>query len=81
MPESTEKERILQEAGYHYHFERSLYFNREQHKIFSVEAIDDHDIAWLQERIGEPNPGSEWLFSFNSAPSEETKRSILQVFQ
>lgn len=81
MLESREKERILKEAGFHYHFERSLYFNRETRKIFSVEAIDDHPVEWLNACISEPSRGSEWQFYFNALPSTASMTSILDGFK
>ena len=81
MLHSKEKEKILREAQFHYHFERSLYFNRQQRKVFSIEAIEDHDVDWLRDRVQQQNPGDEWLFFFNTPPSDSVKIEIKKIFQ
>ena len=81
MLESREKERILREAGYKYHFERSIYINIDSWKIFSIEAIDDHPVDWLKARIDEPNPTHEWKFYFNTPPTAASASSILGGFK
>lgn len=37
------KEKIFEENGFRYYFVRMIYFNKKTRKVFSFEAIDDHD--------------------------------------
>ena len=48
----SEKQRLLDEAGYVYDFDRSVYFNRNVKKLFSVEYIEDHSEEELQTLSG-----------------------------
>lgn len=73
------KSRLLEEAGYAYSFDRLSYINREAHKIFSIEFVQDHDEAEIRERIHEPVPLGEWRFYFNSPPSEAVKRELASL--
>jgi hypothetical protein len=45
--------------------------------MFSLEAVEDHDEAWLHERMGEPNPNPNWRLYFNGTVSDELKDEIL----
>jgi hypothetical protein len=78
MPNSKQKKEILQKANYRYHFSRSIYFNRDDKKIFSLEAIEDNDLVWLNDRIKMKSENNEWTFFFNENPSEKVKKEILQ---
>ena len=62
MAKLANKKQILDDAGYRYDFDRSLYFNRRAKKAFSVEFIDDKAEGELKERIAQKNDGREWLF-------------------
>ena len=72
------KSQILEDAGYAYGFDHAVYFNRKARKVFSVEFIEDHSEAELQERIREDTQG-EWRFYFNSPPAEAVKRELESV--
>ncbi|HOE12194.1 MAG TPA: hypothetical protein PLQ35_15240 [bacterium] len=48
MIEVAEKDELLKNGGFMYNFHREIYFNRKTKKIFSIEAIEDHDKKWLQ---------------------------------
>ena len=76
MPGEKEKYQLLRDQSYYYHFKRGIYVNRQVHKVFSREAIDDHDIAWLRQRIREDRPKTEWTFYFNQVPDDDVKREI-----
>jgi hypothetical protein len=73
----TDKRQILEDAGYAYSFDRSIYINRDARKAFSVVFIQDHSAADLLARINAPKPPpGEWCFYFNSEPSEAVKREL-----
>jgi hypothetical protein len=78
MPDLKQKKEILDRANYRYHFSRSIYFNREDKKIFSLEAIEDNNPRWLSDRINSKSNNDEWIFFFNADPSEKIKKEILQ---
>jgi hypothetical protein len=74
------KTQILEDAGYAYSLDRSIYVNRCDRKVFSVEFVQDHSEAELEERIKEPSPPSgEWRFYFNSPPSEGVIRELIRI--
>jgi hypothetical protein len=73
------KSQILEEAGYAYNFDRTIYVNRKFKKVFSVQFIEDHDEKELKDRISENTQGGEWRFYFNSPPSEAVKRELESV--
>ena len=73
------KTQLLEQAGYAYSFDRLSYINREAHKIFSVEFVQDHDEAEIRERINEATPIGEWRFYFNSPPSEAVRRDLANL--
>jgi len=60
-----------------YHFSRNIYFNRDDKKVFSLEAIEDNDPNWLMDRINSKSDSDEWRFFFNDEPSEKIKKEIL----
>ena len=73
------KRRILDGAGYVYHFDRDIYFNRTTRKALSVEFVDDHDEHELQACISENSGEGEWRFYFNSPPSPAVRRELVGV--
>ncbi len=78
MIELEKKIEILKNAGFHYNFNRDIYFNRSRLCIISVEAITDHSLDWLKKQVLEINRTSEWMFVFNSAPSDNVKEEIIR---
>lgn len=80
MTATRSKRQILEDAGYRYQFDRMIYVNRADKKIFSVESVDDHPEEWLAARIAERTEGNEWRFHFNSPPSEYVKNQLLSEF-
>ena len=70
------KKQILEDAGYRYSFGREVYFNQKAKKAFSVDFIEDHSEAQLEQRIREKTPETEWHFFFNSLPSEAAKGEL-----
>jgi hypothetical protein len=76
MTELTEKEILLESAGYTYHFGRMIYFNRGARKAFSLEFIEDHPHEEIRRLIGEPASQEGWVFYFNEPASEGIKRQL-----
>lgn len=72
------KQRILDDAGFAYNFDRRVYFNRKSKKIISVQYAQDKDEKTLESAIGEETDGKEWKFYFSSGrqPPEPVKREI-----
>ena len=75
------KKRVLEDAGYAYSFDRLSYINRDAHKVFSVEFVQDHTEAQLRDCVNEPTPPGEWRFYFNVPPSEAVKREFSATFE
>lgn len=75
MSNLKKKKEILEKANYRYHFNRSVYFNRDDKIVFSLEAIEDNDVVWLTNAI-KINKSDEWSFFFNEMPSEKIKDEI-----
>jgi hypothetical protein len=73
------KEELLNRTGYSYNFNRMAYMNRMAKKVFSVEAVEDHPIEWLNDKIAEENNGN-WRFYFNDEPSPAVKKVFLEEF-
>ncbi len=77
-PSEADKMRLLEQGGFRYDFNREVYFNRASRKVFSLEAIEDHDKEWLREKIHEEKRGEDrWLFYFNSPPAEAVEKELL----
>jgi len=82
VPNASEvnKKQILEQAGYHYSFDRMIYVNRDARKAFSIEYVQDHDEADLEARIKEPTShNGEWTFNFSSGPSDAVKRELSAI--
>jgi len=80
MLTATSKQRILEDAGYAYSFDRRSYVNRQARKVFSIEFVQDHSEGELQACIEEPAPPrGEWHFYFNSPPSEAVKQELYAI--
>jgi hypothetical protein len=71
---------LLSKNDFQNHFDRAMYFNRRTKKIFSLEAIEDHDLEWLRIRIESPNNTGTWQFYFNRNVPQETIKEILKQF-
>lgn len=79
MSELTEKELLLENAGYRYHFDRMIYFNSESRRAFSLEFVEDHSSQIIQELLNEPLPAEGWAIHFNEAPSDRVKRELAEA--
>ena len=78
MAKSEQKKQILKKANYKYDFNRDIYYNQHDKKAFSIEAIEDHEPDWLNEKIVEKNVGDEWSFYFNTNPSAKIKKELIK---
>ncbi len=81
MPMLETKKDILEHSGYVYNFRRMVYVNRKARKVFSVEAVEDHNAEWLQAHIGEENGSQEWRFYFTKAPSDAVRRELVSELE
>jgi len=67
---------ILQQAHYHYNFDRNMYVNRNTKKAFSLEFVADTPEEELAKHIDENTNSTGWTFYFNSPPSESVQREL-----
>lgn len=79
MTELTEKEQLLENSGYRYHFDRMIYFNRSVRRAFSLEFVEDHSQREIQKLL-EPPATTEWVFHFNEPLSDRVKRELAEAF-
>ncbi len=79
MSELTDKERLLEHAGYRYHFDRMIYFNRNSRRAFSLEFVEDHSLQEIQDFLCQAAPVQGWILHFNDAPSERVQRELIEA--
>jgi hypothetical protein len=70
------KQHILDAGGYVYDIDHEVYFNRSAKKIFSVEFLETHNPAEIEQSIDEGGDTRNWRFYFNVPPPESVKREI-----
>ena len=80
MTDLTEKEELLENSGYRYHFDRMIYFNRAARRAFSLEFVEDHSRQELQKLLDEIPATNDWVFHFNELPSDRVKRDLAEAF-
>jgi hypothetical protein len=80
MSDVTEKEDLLESSGYRYHFDRMIYFSRAARRAFSLEFVEDRARQEIEHLIRTP-PTDEWVFHFNSTPSERVKRELAEALE
>jgi hypothetical protein len=80
MSDLTEKEELLENSGYRYHFDRMIYFNRAARRAFSLEFVEDHSRQELQKLLDEIPATNDWVFHFNELPSDRVKRDLVEAF-
>ena len=69
MTTITTKTQILEDAGYAYNFDREIYVNRKDRRVFSLWCVEDKSEDWLKEKIGTPVlPAGKWDFNFSREP-------------
>jgi hypothetical protein len=79
MTELTEKEELLENSGYRYHFDRMIYFNRDVRRAFSLEFVEDHSSQEIQNLVSELPAANGWTFHFNEPPSDRVKRELAEA--
>ncbi len=75
------KDKILNEYGFVYDYEREIYFNRDKHKILSVRFIDKNTEDTLRNYINEPVGLGVWSFGFLVPPSENVMNQIINSLE
>jgi len=75
MDNLVRKGKLLEGAKYRYNFDRELYVNRHDRKVFSLEFVEDNDEESLRQKIAEENRGG-WRFYFNAEPSPTIKQAL-----
>ncbi len=73
------KNKMLEDAGYGYSFERQMYINRRTKKAFSIEFVEDQSEDKIRERIDAAKEGETWQFNFNAEPSDSVKRQLEKI--
>jgi len=71
-----ENETILKNSGFLELPTRELWVSREQRKVFSHDALRDHDSRWLHDRLREAVPKGECFFYFNVVPKNFAEESL-----
>jgi len=79
MTELTEKEVLLENSGYRYHFDRMIYFNRAARRAFSLEFVEDHSSQEIQNLVNELPAANGWIFHFNASTSDRVKRELAET--
>lgn len=79
MTELTEKEMLLENSGYRYHFDRMIYFNRAARRAFSIEFVEDHSFQEIQQLVNELPAANGWTFHFNEPSSDRVKRELAEA--
>ena len=79
MPSIATKESLLKTAGFRYNFHRELFVNRANKKAFSVEFVDDHTPAELEQCIRDATGTGQWQFYFNEPPSEYVRDELTRL--
>ncbi|MEA2240250.1 MAG: hypothetical protein QOC81_4974 [Thermoanaerobaculia bacterium] len=67
---------LLNENGYRYNIYRMAYINRTTKKVFSIEAIEEHPVEWLNAQMAERSNG-DWQFYFTEPPSAAVVRDYV----
>jgi hypothetical protein len=81
MTDLTEKEKLLENSGYAYHFDRMIYFNRTARQAFSLEFVEDHSREEIQKLLSEAPTTDSWVFHFNELPSDRVRRELAEALE
>ncbi|CZG59577.1 hypothetical protein [Legionella pneumophila] len=76
MSNLNSKEQILEDNGFTYIPDRMIYVNKQKKKIFTHEAVEDHDEKWLNDNLNKSN--TDWEFYSNGNISKEEKEAIIK---
>lgn len=61
----TQKTNILRSVGYFELPKREMWVDRDGRKAFSRQALRDHDVAWVYDRLQDRVPAGSFYFYFN----------------
>ena len=77
----TAKTQILEDGGYAYNFDREIYVNRKDRRVFSLECVEDKSEGWLKEKINAPAlQTGKWDFNFSrEPPSPGVERALSEI--
>ncbi len=67
------KTKMLEDAGYFYHFPREIYVNPNKRRVFSIEFVEAASEEMLKEKIMATAP---WDFSFNGDIPSGVRRAL-----
>ncbi len=81
MTELTEKETVLEAAGYRYDFSRMIYVSQDRRRVFSLEFVEDHPLEEIRKLAVARSKSQGWTIHFNEAPSASTKRDLVQALR
>jgi hypothetical protein len=80
MSDLTDKEKLLENSGYRYHFDRMIYFNRTVRRAFSLEYVEGHSQQEIQKLLETPAT-NDWIFHFNETPSDRVKQELAKALE
>lgn len=71
------KSDLLDNAGYLYHFDLRLYINRQEKKAFSLQFLETHSEAEIEQCIKSAGAnGGGWHFFFTEAPTKSFRKQL-----
>jgi hypothetical protein len=77
LQELSAKAALIEKRGYIYSFDRDLYIQMREKKVFSTDFIEDHEITELESCLDEPSNGDgRWKFYFNEMPPDVVRKEI-----
>jgi hypothetical protein len=78
MGEALDRQKydFLAASGYVRHPRRLAFFNSESRKIFSLQAVEDHDVEWLKAGIAAPSAPVAWQLYFNEPATGEVLEDL-----
>ncbi|MBB72776.1 MAG: hypothetical protein CMF50_10310 [Legionellales bacterium] len=69
------KEDFLTEQGFRPNNKRMLFYNENSRKVISREAIEDHNLHWLEKCVNETH--QNWKFYTNGVIADDLKSEII----
>jgi len=76
------KSDLLDNAGYLYNFDLRLYVNRQEKKAFSLQFLETHSEAEIEQCIKSDGAnGGGWHFFFTEAPSRSVTQQLIERFE
>jgi hypothetical protein len=76
------KSNLLDDAGYLYNFDRRLYVDRQEKKAFSLQFLENHSEAGIEQCIKDSEAnGGGWHFFFNEPPSNSVAEQLVDLLE